>query len=400
MIRLAGEVNNRVSEDFLQYFYILDSTYTPKMIVDTFSDFLWTERYCGYGEFEVTMLMNEEFLANCKLDDYISIKESNKLMIIETITIHSDYENGDTIKISGKTLESLINRRIIINESIGKINEDGTANKIALQTAISTILSSNVISPSNSNRRIPNFTFNSSSDSAITRLTIEAFQARGENVYDKIHDICNAEDLGFRVNVVAGGGYEFELYFGVDRSRRQSTNPVVIFSDAYDNLVNSDYLQTEMNYRSTVYVQWNWTSEREVTEENEDGIEYTHTERENGTELTEVDRGSTKSGLSRRESYTTDSGTHDIGPDKNKTAALSQVRSRGREYLSDYKTTVYFDGDVEPFRQFVYGVDYMLGDIVQLENKYGKSGKCRISEIVLSRDSSGPNMTPTFEIID
>lgn len=394
---MASEVNNYVGEDFLQYLYILDSTYTPKMLVDTFSDLLWTERYCGYGEFEITMPVNDEILANCLIGDYISIRESSKIMIVETISIHSDYENGDTIKISGKTLESLLDRRIILDETIGTINEDGSANKIGLQTAISTIVNNNVVNPSNANRKIPNFSFKNSSDSKITALTLESFESRGENVYEKIRSICEAENLGFRVNAVDGGGYQFELYFGIDRSWDQTDRMAVVFSDSYDNLTNSDYLKTYTNYKTSVYVFWRWSSEREVTDPE---TEITSTERESGTDVTEVNGASSYTGLNRRESFMNDSNTYDIGPDKNKTAAINQVTDRGKEYLSDYKTTEYFDGEVEPYRQFTYGEDYVLGDIVQLANKYGKTGKCRITELVLSRDSAGPSIVPTFETVE
>lgn len=393
---MAGEINNHVGEEFLQYLYVLDSTYTSKLIIDTFSDFLWTERYCGYGEFEITMPINKEVLDNCFINDYISIKESDKLMIVETISIHSDFENGAILKISGRTLESLIERRIVLDETIGTISEEGEPSKIGVQEAINIMLSHNIISPEDSNRQMPKFIFKESTDEKIQSLTLESFESLGERLYDKIYDICNRENLGFRVNAVDGGGYQFELYFGVDRTWGQDVVTPIIFSDSYDNLSDSDYLQTEKEFISTVYVKWDWSNEQETEDQND----YSENERETGTEVTEVHLGSTFSGLSRRESFITDSKSHKIGPKKIKDAAVNQVTERGKEYLSDYKTTEYFDGIVEPYRQFVYGVDYSLGDIVQLENRYGKTGKCRITEIVLSRDASGPNMTPTFETVE
>lgn len=392
---MPSEINNYAGEDYLQYMYILDANYEVKGIIDTFSDLLWVERYCGYGEFEITMPVNEEILKNCLLDDYVMIRESIKIMVVETIEINSDIENGDTLKISGRSLESLLDRRIILDESIGVINEDGTPNSIGTQTAIQTILNNNVINPSNTNRRIPKFTFKTSANPEITKLTMEAFKSRGTNVYEKILDICKSNNLGFRVYDTNSGGFEFELYFGTDRTWDQTEVPAVIFSDSYENLTNSNFLQTKTDYKSTVYVAWTWQYEHIIGSE---------TEMLSGSELTETYRNKNLSGLSRREIYLSDSESHDLGSGEsetpNKTAAINQETDKGKEYLADFSTTEYFDGETEPNRQFVYGIDYILGDIVQLENKYGKTGKCRITEIMRSRDSSGVTMVPTFENVE
>lgn len=404
---MASEINNYVGEDYLQYMYVLDTNYEIKGIIDTFSDLLWVERYCGYGEFEVTMPMNEDVYKNCSLNDYVSIKESLKIMIIESIEIHPDMENGDILKISGRSLESILDRRIIVDESIGKINDDGTPNEIGVQTAIETILKNNVIDPANSNRRISNFIFRASNKPAITDLTMETFKAQGSLVYDKILDICKNRDLGFRVENIDNGGFLFELYFGIDRTWDQNEVPAVIFSDSYENLVNSNYLETYTNYKSAVYISWSWQYEHITgyTDRMDDNNEpIPKTETINGSELTETYRGKDLSGLSRRETYLNDSDTQDLGrgesENPNKSAAINQEIDKGKEYLADFSTTEYFDGETEPNRQFVYGIDYFLGDVVQLENKYGKTGKCRITEIMRSRDSSGVTMVPTFESIE
>lgn len=380
-----------MNPDFLQYLYVLDSNYVRKTIIDTFSDFLWTERYCGYGEFEITIPMNIDILKECSIGDYVSIKESDKIMIIDTIKISDSIDNGASIIISGRTLESLLERRIILDDSIGTISKEGEPSPINVQTAIFIILSNNVISPSASYRQIPKFIFEESKDPVIEKLSMESFEAKGENVYDKILSICDANDLGFRVLAIDEGGFQFELYRGIDRTWDQSEVMAVVFSDSYENLINSNYLETKTNLKTAVYVEWTWESEPT------DG---SYSERETGNEVTEVYLEENYSGLARRETYMRDSTVHDIGPKKNKSAAINQVTDIGKEYLSDYAVTKYFDGETDPFKQFVYGVDYFLGDIVQLENKYGKTGKCRITEIVLSRDSSGANMTPTFENVE
>lgn len=382
---MPSEKNNFVRDDFLQYVYICDSTYTNKAIIDTFSDFLWTERYYGYGEFEITMPINLEVIKNCRLKDYVMIRESDKVMIVETIGLHTDPEQGDTLTISGRSLESILERRVILDERIGSVDSDGNLEDIGVQEAIKMILSNSIIEPTDKKRKIENFEFVESEDPKIKELTITSFEDRGANVFEKISDICKTKSLGFRVSAKDGGGFTCELYFGTDRSWDQDAAGQVVFSESYENLSNSDYLQSEKDYKSIAYVEWDYKLGSSA---------------EDKTMITEVYRTPERLGLDRREAYTRHGETMEIESTGNLSSYIKQVVDYGAEYLSGYTVTKLFDGETEPSRQFVYGIDYFLGDIVHLENKYGQSGKCRITEIIRSRNGSGVSMVPTFEIIE
>lgn len=408
---MASELNNFVKDKFLQCLYILDAEYHTKFVVDIFSDFLWVERYCGYGEFEITMPVSLEIIKNCRLKDYVSIRESDKIMIIETIEIHTDPENGDILKISGRSLESLLERRIVLEDIIGSktdISDDEgeiieqTLDDISVQEAIKIMINNSVISPKNKKRQIENFTFKEATDKSITELVMSSFEEQGANLYDKILSICQDKELGFRVTAVKDGGFEFELYRGTDRSWNQEETLPVVFSESYENLSNSNYLQTERDYKSTVYVKWNWQFQYESQSTDEEGNTQTNTNTETGSEMIEVYRTEERIGLDRRESFMTDGTTYTIeaATQESIDSVEKQVIDKAKEYLSDYKVTKLFEGDAEPYRQFIYGVNYILGDIVQLENKYGESGICRITEITLSKDATGPSMLPTFEGIE
>lgn len=384
---MAAEKNNLPVDDFLQYLYVLNEKYDNKMIIDTFSDFLWVERYCGYGEFEITTKVDINIIKNCRLNDYVAVRGSNVVMIVETIAVHTDAENGDTLVISGRSLESLLDRRIITDDVVGKIDDDGTAEMIGVQEAIKTIVMHNVVEPTNEKRAIPNFIFKESEDPRILELEMESFQDTGANLYEKVSSICKDKNLGFRVNAIDGGGFEFELYFGQERTWDNENIIPVVFSDSYENLSNSNYLQSEKDYKSVVYVKWEW---KYGSENSEIG----------GTELTEIYRTEERVGLARREISTSESGSIDIPTYADIKNAVTQIVSKGKEFLADYKVTTLFEGEINPYRQFIYGIDYNIGDVVQLENKYGQSGKCRITEISNSRDASGVKMTPTFEKVE
>jgi hypothetical protein len=54
------------------------------------------------------------------------------------------------------------------------------------------------------------------------------------------------------------------------------------------------------------------------------------------------------------------------------------------------------DGSVEHTTQYVYGVDYFLGDLVTVINKYGIQIDVQVLEVVEVWDENGYSCTPTF----
>lgn len=404
---MASEINNFVSDDYMSCLYVLDSSYNVKMMIDTFTDLLWTERYCGYGEFEITAPLDKRVIDTCRVNDYVTIRESDVIMVIDTVAITDDGVNGTIVKLSGRSLETLLDRRIIVDKQIGHIDTVGNPSPIGVQEVIRIILNNNLINPTDPKRKIPGFSINLSSDSKITSLSTESFQERGSIVYDKILKLCQDNKLGFRVKGVGSGDFQFELYFGTDRSRSQSSVPVVVFSDSYENLSRSDYLNTEQEYRNVVYIDWSYKYNWIFVEHDPDTGTSVKSYEQRGSKVSEIYENEATSGLARRETYLNDGTEYAVGdivyptlPPADISGAEKQVVSKGKENLASFKAGTYFEGEVEPNRQFIYGRDYFLGDIVQLEGQYGLSAKCRIVEIVRSHDASGSTMTPTFEIID
>ena len=145
---------------------------------------------------------------------------------------------------TGRSLESILCRRVIWGYKVLNGN---------FQDAIRTLLNENVIAPSNSKRKIPNFVFRASTDTRITGLTVDT-QFLGENLYDAILSLCEEKEIGFRVLPDGSGGFLFELYVGEDRSYAQSDHPWVIFSPDFENILSSNYLESSKNLRTVSLV--------------------------------------------------------------------------------------------------------------------------------------------------
>lgn len=351
--------------------FVLDETYTTQAIFDTFESFIWVERFNGAGDFELHMPVRISTLNELKIGRYLWRKDTKAQMIIECVEIETNPEEGDKLSVTGRSLESILDRRIVWKQTILSGN---------FQNGIKKLLDDNVISPSDSSRKIPNFVFKSSTDSNITSLTFDdEVQLFGENLYDAIYSLCEEKKVGFDV-FPTENGFEFELKAGTDRSYKQNTLPWVVFSPNYDNMLSSNYINSYVNFKTIALVGGEGEgSEKKTT--------------------TAVDDDGAGSGLDRREMYVSASFISSNIPEGYEitpASYLEQIRYQGRLELRETKYTTAFDGEISVDVQYVYGKDFYLGDIVQIENEYDVTARSRINEIMWSQDISGTQMVPTF----
>lgn len=348
---------------------VLNTNLDAIAMVDTYVSFIWTDRYYSNGDFELYAGMREDVLEYIKQDYYLQSRDSEHVMIIEKLLISSDTENGNVITVTGRSLESILDRRIIWGQKTLSGN---------LQNGIKTLLYENVISPSDNNRRIQNFIFEESTDPAITSLKIEA-QYTGDNLYDVIQKICEERSIGFKVTLNGSKQFVFKLYSGIDRSYDQTAVPYVVFSPNFENIINSSYIESKSSLKNITLV----------------GGEGEGAARK----YTTVGGGS---GLNRRELFTDARDiSSDVGNDVVLTESeyIAQLQQRGKEKLSEHKDVTSFEGQVETTIMFKYGEDFFNGDVVQIANEYGHETKARILEIVMSENEEGTSVYPTFKTI-
>lgn len=188
--------------------WVLDKTLEANDIIDTFNSLIWTDRYDEYGDFEIYTSVTDQALSLLQMDYYLQSRSSEHVMIIEEVLIDTDSENGNSVTITGRSLESLLSRRIVWAQTL----LDGS-----VQDCIKRLLDENVISPKDANRKIPNFVFEASTDKAVTEPKITA-QFTGDNLYDVIAEICRLTGIGFKVTLNDKKQFVFKLYAGADRT--------------------------------------------------------------------------------------------------------------------------------------------------------------------------------------
>ena len=165
--------------------YVLNKSFEKIALIDAYESLLWTDRYNKPGEFEIYTPVADFALQYPVADNYLQIKESEHTMVIEDTTIESNVETGNHIKITGRSLESILDRRIVWAQT------DISGN---LQNGIKRLLNENIINPTIADRRIPNFIFEDSDDPEVTKLTMEN-QYTGDNLLDIIQTLCETKGL-------------------------------------------------------------------------------------------------------------------------------------------------------------------------------------------------------------
>ena len=70
----------------------LDTNKQKVAIVDSYKSFIWNDRYCDLGDFELYIPAGEvELLANIHQDYYIQCSESDRTMIVEKVNYKTDF---------------------------------------------------------------------------------------------------------------------------------------------------------------------------------------------------------------------------------------------------------------------------------------------------------------------
>ena len=356
--------------------HVLDRSFSLIGIVDSYVSVIWRPSYSEVGDFEiyigaeekaVDLLQEERYVVRDKditVDDAGNVMYRN-VMVIKSRVISTDVENGDFLTVTGRELKFLLNQRIVWTQT----TLTGTA-----ENGIRRLVNGNAISPSIANRRIPGLSLGVSAgltDSIEKQIT-------GAKLDEAISEICKTYAYGWEVYVY-NGNMVFIVYQGTDRSYGQSVRPYVVFSEDFENLYNTEYESRRESYGTTTLV----GGEGE-------GLDRVYTTVGNGY-----------SGLDRYEVFTDARGvSSNKGSEDELTPAEYEnlLQQAGRENLAEYEYTEGFSGEVVSDQAFSYGVDFDLGDLVTIVNKYGITRNARVTSAIESEDENGSKLVPQFNL--
>lgn len=342
--------------------WIYDESIKLQGIIDTASSVIWADRFRQCGDFEIYMPASTAALELLQIDRYVVRPGSNMVGIVEKIQISTSGEDGDYITASGRDLRSILDRRIIWEQTV----ISGT-----VENAIRRLVTDAFISPTISARKFDLLSLGAAHGFTETVAT----QYTGDNLLEAVEALCAAYNYGFKITL-QDGGMVFDVYKGADRSAMQSKLPRVIFSDEFDTLAGSEYTRNKADLKTVALV----AGEGE-------GID---------RKRVTVSLPTGQSGLQRREMFID---ARDVSSNDGEITAEeynAQLIDRGLPELYEAAEVESMTGSVELLQTYTCGKDYDLGDLVTVRNRYGVECDTQVLEIVESWDAKGYVCTPTF----
>lgn len=336
-------------------------------IVDTASSIIWANRFRQCGDFEVYVQASAAMLDLLQIDRIVVRPGDEMACFIEKVEITTDEENGDFMTVSGRCLRSILDRRIVWDQT----QLSGT-----LENAMRRLVTDAFISPAIAARKYDGLAL---AEAHGYTDTVSA-QYTGTNLLEAIEELCATKNYGFKITMERDGwrtgGLVLDIYRGVDRSMNQSESPRVVFSEEYDNLTTTTYTKDKKAYKTVALV----AGEGEGS----------------ARRRTIVSRSEDQAGLHRRELYVD---ARDISSNEGEisdSAYFAQLSERGSADLAEATIIESMDGAVEALQMYTYGVDYSLGDLVTVRNKHGIQADAQVLEVVEVWDENGYTCTPTF----
>lgn len=368
--------------------FTLDRKFLKQNVLDKFESAIWTERYYGNGEFELVVPATAEMLGKLPIGVFVGMDDSKEVMMLDTV----DLEEGN-LKVTGSSLLSFLNNRIL--RSTNK-HEDRywTLTKRYPGQVLSDIIQNTCISgpflsgstpiniPNTKSFIIPGLSV-SHSDTSGSQITVAIPFGP---VFDAMYDVATTYEVGMKITLESATDTAYSLKFmsykGIDRTSKQTTNPIVRFSPQMDTLTGIKELQSIADYKTIVY---------SFAPENPNGLATTA-----GT--SHVSGSPTGFDLRVMITFEEDITTDQVG--NSASTLLSILNARAAAALNDNRFIKTVDGEVVALHQFQYGSDYSLGDIIEVQGNTGVVQSSRVTEYIRSQDDAGETAYPTVAMLD
>lgn len=372
-------------------------------ILDTYESLVWHDERLEAGDFELYTYYDKDLWNLIGIDSMINIPDSNRTMLVETRQIKDSFTDAPRMIFSGHSLEYILHRRLI--------SQKLEYNNWYIGDCIHNLLNRNILDnyqldlpiPVNpaKYRAILNLKMAQSSwrdrfarqmvDGSWQNLQFSTSFNAGENLYDefvKVLQEWGAPTLKFDIRHTDAHEFIIDLSFGTDRSWQQSDHEWVTFSSEMSNLKSVEY-KLDYTEHATSFM-----------------AKAEHPDLPNGGyQIIGQDMGTGSgrdvySGLDRREIWIDVSSIESTNENGNKIDVNQYINKVNNYIMSSGTKHRYVEsltGGVDHRIQYEYGVDYKIGDVVNVIDDFGHSAYCVVSGCDISIDRNGKNITPTFE---
>lgn len=354
----------------LWVFVVNDSEFTAVGSIEQYTSLTWPDKYNGYDSFELYAPITDKNRELLKKENMLWVK-GKKAVRIEIIECEFDEEGERTYLVKGRTIESILESRIVWNSY-------SCTNKYT-STAMYDLVKENCVNPALSYRKIP---YLYCAEDTYIGKKIE-YQETGGTVYESLVDLSQEEEIGFTIDFLPEEKkLIFRVYQGADFSDPSNSN-CILLSTSMEDILSSDY-----------YL--NIQAERNVALVTGEGT---------GADRKRISVGdSSSAGFLRKELYVDardlqstiykDDGTEET---LTESEYLSNLTTRGLTDLSKCAVTQTFEAQIRTLNgQYEFGVDYNNGDkILMQDTVLGLQVAGRITNVVYTYGKTN-RLTLTF----
>lgn len=357
----------------------LDANFNAIEFIDGYSSVIWAERYSDVGDAEIHGPYNSNLAAIISSATYILNSATLTLMVIEDLDRDHSDEDGTVVRISGRNMESVLDRRVILDTHT-VVGETGG-------TRISEIVCDLVsYAFGTGDREWSALTVVNATDASSEKLEegVGLEFTAGESLLAVVIEMCSAYSLGFKLTIdPSDKTFTFTVYEGEDLTVGEAR---IVFSDLYDNLVSSSDVVGVGHIKTAALVAGDVKDANDLL-------------------VTQLVADGSFTGLDRREAYHKVDQKDDVFDEGVKTSDMTSG-----EYLDALAlagSNMLAGAENAPFRDYQgaileteacrYGEEFNLGDRVQFSPLHTTPGTARLEGVVFSDDANeGKTLGPEF----
>lgn len=360
--------------------YILDSLFRRIAVVDKYESFIWTERFTASGDFKLVIAATQANRTLFQPGTRLGTNVSYRVMTVETVEDATDDEGRRLLEIQGPSLEDIFRHRLAMGAFTGTEANPHWLISGFPRSIMALIVYSIVIDPApaiDNGDSIPGLMEGPSGlfpDDTIPDPpdSIE-WSIEPKDLYTAVKELADEYLIGFRIVLdPTTHTLYFDTYMGVDRTTSQTTFGAVVFSPDLENLSNTSKLTTMALYKNVAYV-----------------ISPVGAEKVYPTDVDPSVEGFERRALVIKADDITDTVPAD---------ATEKMIRRGLVELAKARRFIALDGELAHTTKYVYGVDYNLGDLVELRDDDGATSQMKVTEQIFVDDKEGERAYPTLSM--
>lgn len=353
--------------------YTLDSSFRRIAVVDRYESLIWTERYAEAGDFNLVIEATDDARSTLVKGTRLALNRSDRVMTIEEVESKDDSEGRLLLTVKGPSLESAMDQRSTRGAPGSPLTTwtiTDTPTNIARQifTATCGVNSQGIAADS-----FPFYTTGSlypAGTNAEPTVT-GAFTVPTDTVYNVIKNLADIYGFGFRLyRGPDTSKIYFDIYTGSDRTTAQTSLKSVIFSKNYGTLDEVSELNSITDWKNVAYV-------------------YS----DNGATVVTTPGFENVTGFDRRVLIV----DAQVDPSLTGSALYNALQLLGQQELAKHQQLQAIDGQAPQLSLFKYGVDYQLGDLVEMRNEQGDTQNMRVTEQIFVQDEQGERDYPTLQ---